>query len=220
VLFYNANHEILAPPKHTIKLFDLNFKPLIFEYSPAQLPSKDIKMDVSILLDRSGSMGGSMQMVQTATQEFMKQLPSFTQCSVLLFGSTVVPLTQTPLPCSASGSLLSAPIAAEGLTALFAALETGLGLHAAATGLPHLVILVTDGLNTENHVLSKEQIITLKKSTNARVMAFWAGAYDHEHLKGIVDFESVSTSNIKNDLDAFFSSIGVSVSGIQTLTLL
>lgn len=218
VIFYDADNKIVAPHKENIRVFDLNFKPLNFDYTPAQSPNSSMKLDVTILLDRSGSMGGYMPFVQDATKLFMRELPSFSQCLLITFGSLVEQLGNGFSPCSTSTILLAPPIMAEGATALFAALETGLR-SGSSTGLPHLVIVVTDGVNTENG-LSKEQLIALKKSTNAKVLVFWAGVHDPEHLKGLADFESVSTSNIRSDLDAFFSSIGVSISGIQTLTLL
>lgn len=219
VIFYDKNYQIVAPPKKSIRVFGLDLQPRNFDYNPAQPPSKNFKLDVAVLLDRSGSMGGQMGMVQSATQTFLRELPSFTMCSVFTFGNVVDALTQSQMPCASATNLLYTPIIAEGGTALASALERGMNARATpAQSLPNLVIVVTDGVSTE--AMDKKKLSALKAATKSKLLVFWAGFHDPEHLKGLADFETASSSNIKNDLDAFFRSIGVSVSGMQTLTLI
>lgn len=219
-IFYNAKNEIIAPRKKDVRIFDLDLKPMKFKYEPAQPPGA-MTMNVTILLDRSSSMGGFMPSVLTATRSFMTSLPDFTSCSVLTFGTNVEVLNTSRIACPSSLYVLNSGITADGATALFAALENALGLPVTKTpGVPHLVIVITDGVNTQSHAFTREQLIALKKSSDARILVFWAGLHDPEHLKGIADFESASALNIRADLDAFFNSIGVSVSGLQTLDII
>lgn len=218
-IFYNKDHEIIAPPKKSMRVFNLDLNPLEFDYAPAQPPSKDFKLDVAVLLDRSGSMYLQMNMVQSATQTFLKELPSFTMCSVFTFGNIVEALTQSQMPCSSATTLLNNPIMPEGMTALASALDRGMNSRTThAQGTPNLVIVVTDGISTEP--MDKQKLLAIKNATNSKVLVFWAGFHDPEHLKGLADLEIKSSAEIKKDLDAFFTSIGVSVSGMQTLTLL
>lgn len=222
-LFHNSNNEIVAPHSSDIRLFDLDFNPVEFSYQPAT-PPQNLNMDVSILIDKSGSMDGHMSSVLTATRNFMAGLPDFTRCHVLTFSTKVERLTSSDASqiasCRNSIWSLNRPIKAEGGTALFSALENAFRTKTQnSMGIPHLVIALTDGVNTQDHGLSKEQLITLKQQENTQLLTFWAGSYDPTHLQGLANLESVSTQDIKTDLDAFFHTIGVSVSGLQTLTI-
>ena len=222
-LFHNDNNEVLAPRKADIALFDLNFNPIGFDYQPAT-PPQDVGMNVSILIDRSGSMDTHMSSVMSATREFMANLPTFTRCHVLTFNDQVERLTQADnnkvASCPDSLWVINQHITPGGGTALFSALETALNQTAKMPKkLPHLIITITDGVNNQSSSLSFDELVSLKSKSNGKLFTFWAGSYDPTHLKGLADFESVSSSAIKNDLDMFFHSIGVSVSGIQTINI-
>jgi len=222
-LFHNDHNEVIAPNKKDVRLFDLNFNPISFDYSPAT-PPINIGMDVSILIDHSGSMSGHMPDVIQATRDFMSSLPDFTRCHVLTFNEKVTLLTSAEpgrlSSCPNSLQAISRPIKAEGGTALFYALENAFNQSMTThSQLPHLVIVLTDGVNNQPHTLSFDQLVALKNRSNGKLLTFWVGSYDPAHLKGLADLESVSGANIKNDLDMFFHSIGVSVSGLQTLIM-
>ena len=125
------------------------------------------------------------------------------------------------MSCPDSLWAISQPIKTGGNTALFSALQAAFTLKAKSKrwSIPHLVIALTDGLDNQPISLTHKQLIALKKSSNSKLLTFWAGSYDPSHLQGLADHETVSRQNIKSDLEAFFHSIGVSVSGLQTLRL-
>jgi uncharacterized protein with von Willebrand factor type A (vWA) domain len=182
-------------------------------------------MDVSILIDRSGSMDNHMQDVMDAARRFMSDLPDFTRCHVLTFNDQVTRLTpdnpQRLRSCPDSLWAVSKSVTAEGGTALFSAIdEAFLQTDGGAGALPHLVIVITDGVNNQTSRLNQEELIALKGTSGSKLLTFWAGSYDPSHLKGLADVETVSSADIRGDLDAFFHSIGVSVSGLQTLTII
>lgn len=220
VIFYNAKNEVIAPRSKDIRAFDLDFKPIKFKYEPAQPPGT-ISINVSVLLDHSGSMTGNMTTVMDATRTFLNILPKFAKCSLYAFSSQVDHLGGGTKPCPDSLDALATPIPAEGATALYAALDTAMRDHPTQTGgAPHLVIVVTDGGDTQGVSGGLPGLIALKAQSNAKVLVFWAGSSFPQALAGLADFETSSTSAIKSDLDAFFHSIGVSVSGLQTLELI
>jgi len=92
VLFYNEQNEVIAPNKKDIRVFSLDSKALKFEYQPTSTPAS-VGMDVSILIDKSGSMKGHMPVVMAATRGFMANLPDFTRCHVLTFSDNIERLT-------------------------------------------------------------------------------------------------------------------------------
>ncbi|GAB1256170.1 hypothetical protein NBRC116494_06720 [Aurantivibrio plasticivorans] len=222
-LFHNAKNEVIAPRPNDIRLFDLNFQPLDFSYTPALTPSS-MRMNVTILIDRSGSMAEAMPSVLTATRGFMANLPDFTRCRIFTFGADVQSLTpHDPAQLSACPQslwVLNRPIHVGGGTALFSAIHQGLAIKdTPKSTLPNLVIVLTDGINTQGSPYTLFDLADLKKQSNSKIMTFWAGAHNPAYLKGLADIESVSTRNVKTDLDIFFHTIGVSVSGMQTLHL-
>ena len=92
MLFYNEQNEVIAPNKKDIRVFSLDSKALKFEYQPTSTPAS-VGMDVSILIDKSGSMKGHMPVVMAATRGFMANLPDFTRCHVLTFSDNIERLT-------------------------------------------------------------------------------------------------------------------------------
>tara|TARA_R110002072_G_scaffold10244_3_gene47892 strand:- start:487 stop:1497 length:1011 start_codon:yes stop_codon:yes gene_type:complete len=221
--FFDEKNEIIAPSTDQIQVFDLNFKPLEFEYTPALAP-KGIAMDVSLLIDVSGSMQNALNDVTRASRDFLSALPDFTRCSVLTFGSTVERLTNVDpakrKSCPESLSVLDAGLVVNGATALHRAIKDALEDNKASESkLPKLTIILTDGQDTENPEISVDKMNALKKDSNSKILIFWAGSYSPDYLKGLADIESVSGNHITSDLEEFFRSIGISINGLQTITI-
>lgn len=220
-LFHNNQNEVIAPSSKDIGIYDKGFSTVPFDYDPAVLAG-EINIDVSILIDSSGSMDSFMPLVLRETRAFMKGLPDFTRCHVYSFGSTVKKLTQSDVkstqPCSQSTNYLDNSIVANGATAMFAALEDAIRAprYSSAT---HLIVMVTDGVNTVEHALNERQLGLLKQQENAMVLVFWAGHVSKTHLDDIADYQTSSATDVKTDLNRFFQTIGVSVSGMQTLKI-
>jgi hypothetical protein len=221
--FYNTQNEIIAPSFKQIQLFDLDFKPLKFDYQPASQP-KNVVMDVSLLIDVSGSMEAALQDVTNASREFLSELPSFTRCSVLTFGTEVTRLTEAKptdrSSCPESLNTLNQGLSASGTTALHRVLyDTLEDNKSISSTLPKLTIVLTDGQDSQNPEITAKQLIALKHESNSKILIFWAGSYDLSYLKGLADIESVSDQQVKQNLEAFFRSIGISINGLQTITL-
>jgi hypothetical protein len=216
VLFYGKGSQIISPKPEDLAVFDTDFNPLILKYTPLKTP-ESLDIPVTIALDTSGSMGGHMNTVAGATQEFMRGLPDFTNCRLLTFGTNVVPLSTYPSNCPSAAYLLNTPPKAGGTTALFEAIETGFSHAAKKQSFPNIVVTVTDGMNTVNYKGTLASLKALKKSSNSKLFVFWAGSYDPAHLQGLADYELVSTQNLSSELESFFRSLGVSLSGLQTL---
>ena len=218
VLFYGKDNEIISPKPKNVAVFDTDFKPLSFTYTPLQTPGS-LTVPVTIALDTSTSMGGHMSTVVTATKEFMRELPSFTKCSLLTFGTNIAHLSSRADSCPSSTYLLSKPLKADGATALYKAIDTGFkyGALRKKRDFPNIVVVVTDGVNTMKYGQTLASLTAIKKASNSKLFVFWAGSYAKGHLQGLADLELVSTQNLGSELDDFFRTLGVSLSGLQTL---
>lgn len=222
-IFYDKNNQVMAPSPADLIVFDVNYNTLAVDYTPL-VGAPAAGLDVSILIDSSGSMVLAMKDALAATSSFLANLPDFTRCQIITFGQEVRHLTpENPneLPaCADSGKYLKPGITAFGGTALSAALQEGFS-RTASSGLetPKLVLVVTDGINTVDSGVSHEELAELKDKNNIRSFVFWTGNHDPEHLKGLADYELAATTNIAQELESFLQTIGVSVSGMQTLRI-
>lgn len=220
VLFHGKGGEIIAPSYDDVALFDLDFKPLPFTYEPLAPPGST-QIPVNILLDKSGSMAGHMAQVQKQTQDFMRALPDFARCTLRLFNRDVTPLHLAGhlrrMACAQGASLLSSPVSTSGSTALFAALDAGLRDKPEGSTAPLITVVITDGMNTAPYAGNIETLKELKEKSGAKLFMFWAGNYRPDYLKDLADLELVSTNNLEAELERFFRSLGISISGLQSL---
>jgi hypothetical protein len=220
VLFHGSGGQIIAPPKKDLAVFDLDFHPLAFTYEPLAPPG-NMQLPVNILLDMSGSMSGHMEDVQKATQTFMRDLPDFALCTVTLFNEELHALTKNPAPCTDAADVLDAPITPSGSTALFEAVAAGFGPDTGSppAGRQIVAVAVTDGMDTYGYGGGLEGLKKKKKSAGAKLFVFWSGDYLKSLLQDLPDLELESTDNLKDELERFFRSLGISISGLQTLTV-
>jgi len=218
VLFHGQDRQIIAPAKRDLAVFDLNFNPLPFTYRPLA-PPDDIRLPINILLDISGSMGGHMAAVQSATQTFMRGLPDFARCRVTLFNNAFQELTQAGLPCAEAADVLNAPITPSGTTALFRAMAAGFesAPGPVKAGTQTIAIAVTDGFDTGGYKDGLKALKEKKERTGAKLFVFWSGDYLKGTLEDLPDLEFESTDNLEEKLERFFLSLGISISGLQTL---
>ncbi|MBL3588675.1 MAG: VWA domain-containing protein [gamma proteobacterium endosymbiont of Lamellibrachia anaximandri] len=224
ILFYGKDNEIISPKAKDIAVFNTNFEALDFTYTPQQTPGS-LEIPLTIALDTSGSMYAHMSTVVPATRDFMRALPDFTRCQLLSFNNDVRHLTprgsKGQANCPSSAYILNSPLQAGGATALYKAIETGFTLapFSKKSDFPNIVVVVTDGVNTVNFAGSSSSLKKAKKTSNSKLFVFWAGNYEKDHLQGLADKELVSTQNLDQELTSFFSSLGVSLSGLQTLKI-
>ena len=222
VLFYGSDNKVISPDPKDIAVFDADFNPLSFSYTPMKSLSS-LHMPVAIALDTSGSMDGHLGAVVSATRDFMKKLPGSARCQIFTFGSDVVQLSDNGQrylkSCPHMIYHLNKPLIASGATALYKAIETGFNsdIPGFVTDLPNITIVVTDGINTVNYGQTLESLKQTKAKTNSMLFVFWVGNYETGHLKGLADLEIISTNSLDADLQNFFQSLGVSISGLQVL---
>ncbi len=220
-IFYDASNQIISPSPNDIAVFDLTFERQDIEYEPRRVSGPG-SMSVSLLLDNSGSMSGFQSQALEAARDFLDELPDFTRCDLYVFASVGEPLNSAAgsSSCPSSSHLLSKVPAANGGTSLMNAIEEGFNKAGDITELTSLVVIVTDGVNTVTPRLSHSDLLALKKQKNVKILVYWIGAHDRNHLKDLADQEIVGRSNVKADLDAFFETVGVNVSGIQSIELI
>jgi len=224
VLFYGANNQIIAPHPNDIAVFDMDFKPVDFSYTPLKTPSS-LTIPITIALDTSGSMAGHMDKVIKATKTFMKSLPDFMRCNLIAFNNDIKYLSPRDIhaqrSCSASTYLLNAPLKAEGATSLYKAIDAGFSSHPVLSkdAFPNIVIVITDGKNTVDYKWDLNWLGIRKRISHTKLFVFWAGNYTKGYMQGLADLEFVSTKNLDNELEQFFTSLGVSLSGLQTVQI-
>ena len=86
-------------------------------------------------------------------------------------------------------------------------------------GFKHIIMLVTDGGDTESHPGDKQEVMTLKEQTGATVFAYWIGNTDRSALSGVVDYEMVDQHQTQKALSAYLDNIHVFIDGQRVLRL-
>ena len=222
VLFYGKDNKVISPSPHDISVFNAELEPLAFSYTPLQTPGS-LDISVSIALDLSGSMAGHEAALARATKTFMLGLPEFTKCQITVFSNDVYHLTPQDYnkltSCPSSAYILDRPLKANGATALYKAIKTGFqsGSHRLNKSFPNITLVITDGVNTVDYGETIASLKLDKTLNNSKLFVFWAGNYQKGYLNGLADLEFVSTQNLDHELNKFFNSLGVSLSGLQVL---
>lgn len=226
VLFKAADGTLIAPGGNNVAVFDTAFKPLPFDYSPASIP-KHTLLPVTVLLDISGSMSGHMKDVLSAAQSFFASLPLYARCRIVLFNDRVQHFWPAPgqaSVCASAGFALWKPLPEpSGGTALLAAIEDGLRTPPDISGprMTGITLVVTDGVDTGAADPAEEvrRLAALKASQGGKLFVFWAGVSDPALLANVADLQIQGGSDVKNELERFFRSLGVSLSGLQSLRI-
>lgn len=226
VLFKAADGTLLAPAKDEVAVFDTELNRLPFTYSPAAIP-KHTLLPVTLLLDISGSMTGHMKDVVSAAQDFLAGLPLYARCRIVLFNDRVQ--TFWPAPgqasvCAAAGFALWKPLPEPtGGTALLAAIEDGMRSPPDVPGpnMTAITLAITDGVDTGAADPTSEvrRLASLKASQGGKLFVFWAGVSDPALLANVADLQIEGGADVKGELERFFRSLGVSLSGLQSLRI-
>jgi hypothetical protein len=222
VLFYGKDNKVISPRPKDVRVFDAEFKPLDFSYTPLQAMGS-LEISVSIALDLSGSMAGHELALASASKAFMLNLPEFTKCRVFSFSNDVDHLSPSNFSrltsCPSSAFLMDRSLQTGGATALYKAIDTGFASRHALSvqAFPNIVVVISDGMNTVNFGQNIKKLIYQKRETNSKLFVFWAGNYQKSHLKGLADFEFISSQDLNTELNKFFNALGVSISGLQVL---
>jgi len=226
VIFYDDQQHIISPRAEDIGVYDLTYAALQTDYAPLKSASA-IDVSVALLLDNSGSMSAFQSAAINSSKDFAAGLPSFTKCEIFTFASDVSPLVpgNKEVACADTESAFDKVSPASGATALMNALEKGFARTGKPLGtdpfeLPKLVIVVTDGINTVTPSLPRDQLVGLKRRNNITTLVYWVGHHDKDHLQNLADQEIVGRANAKQDLEAFFETIGTTVAGVQSIKLI
>jgi Ca-activated chloride channel family protein len=121
---------------------------------PTQVPQdgNDIKRELTLVLDRSGSMsGGKIQQVKQAARQVISGLAEGEIFNLITYNDTIStfnsePLVKNDATMQAAFTYLD-PITADGMTDLYKALETAL-MQKPTEGFLPLILFLTDGLPT------------------------------------------------------------------------
>lgn len=226
ILFKAADGTLLAPAADEVAVFDTHFNRLPFTYSPAAIPEHTL-LPVTLLLDISGSMTGHMKDVVSAAQSFMSSLPLFARCRIVLFNDQVQEFGPQPpnaTVCATAGFAFWKPLPEpSGGTALLAAVEDGLRSPPETTGprLPAITLAITDGVDTGAADPAGEvrRLAALKASQGGKLFVFWAGVSDPALLATVADLQIEGGADVKTELERFFRSLGVSLSGLQSVKI-
>lgn len=226
VLFRAADGTLLAPASDEVAVFDTGFKRLPFAYSPAAI-AKHTLLPVTLLLDISGSMAGHMKDVVSAANEFMASLPLTARCRIVLFNDRVQPFWPPPgqaSVCATAGFAFWKPLPEpSGGTALLAALDHGLRSPPETVGsrLQPITLVITDGVDTgaRDPAAEVRRLASLKATQGGKLFVFWAGVSDPALLASVADLQIEGGADVKNELERFFRSLGVSLSGLQSLRI-
>lgn len=224
VLFRAADGTLLAPARDEVAVFDTGFKRLPFAYSPAVIPTRTL-LPVTLLLDMSGSMAGHMKDVVNAATNFMASLPLTARCRIVLFNDRIEEFGPQPpnaQVCATAGFAFWKPLPEpSGGTALLAALDHGLRSPPETYGprLQPITLVITDGVDTgaADPAAELRRLAALKSASGGKLFVFWAGQSDPALLEGIADLQIQGGADVKNELERFFRSLGVSLSGLQAL---
>lgn len=224
VLFRAADGTLLAPAKDEVAVFDTGFKRLPFAYSPAVIPTRTL-LPVTLLLDISGSMAGHMKDVVNAATTFMASLPLTARCRIVLFNDRIAEFGPQPpnaQVCATAGFAFWKPLPEpSGGTALLAALDHGLRSPPETYGprLQPITLVITDGVDTgaTDPAAELRRLASLKARQGGKLFVFWAGVADPALLESVADLQIEGGSDVKNELERFFRSLGVSLSGLQAL---
>lgn len=224
VLFKAADGTLLAPAKDEVAVFDTGFKRLPFAYSPAVIPTRTL-LPVTLLLDISGSMAGHMKDVVSAATTFMASLPLTARCRIVLFNDQIQEFGPQPpnaQVCATAGFAFWKPLPEpSGGTALLTALDYGLRSPPETYGprLQPITLVITDGVDTgaADPAAEVRRLASLKAAQGGKLFVFWAGISDPALLAGIADLQIEGGSDVKSELERFFRSLGVSLSGLQSL---
>lgn len=224
ILFRKQDGSVMTPPPENVSVFNADFEKLSFDYRPLRVPD-GTSLPISILIDVSGSMDGHIEDIKSAIRHFLSILPPFARCRIFTFNENVSELTRGTMDCRNSAAVLHQDLNVGGNTELFNALDFVFEENKSAVpswerGMPNITLVITDGI--DSGILPKDRSIvtnTRKVAMDNHLFVFWAGNFKPEHLKGLADLQVSAGSDLKGELERFFSALGVSLSGLQTITV-
>ena len=154
-----------------------------------------------LLLDRSGSMTGSIEKVREAARTFLTELPENARCRLTSFNHTFTRPQSGYRPC---GEILSEldRIEADGGTDIYTPLlETYRELDTFEGDLKG-VFLITDGHGSS--ALTKAAVLAAK---SAPTHVVWLGSFSERRLRDIADTHIYGDRDLKTLLNRYFASI-------------
>ncbi len=217
-LVFQHDHQILTPKEQAIGVFDLqSLAPLKFS-TKTKLQGIPENFLAIVALDVSGSMSGAvLDSTKAAIKTFLKALPSYSKCQLVTFNTEIQWITPAPANCQAVAMEVDA-LEAGGNTDLYKAFEQ-IYLEGKRQPFQHQVLVAyTDGMGQETTV-SKEDVVKAKAQTDIKTMVFWAGQYEKDALKDLVEVEVQAGSNLQDDIAKFFKDTAESISEQIALTI-
>lgn len=203
--FRISNPEDLA-------VLTLDGDPLPFTIrSIEEVPS--IRISLALLIDRSGSMRGSLDEAVTAIQEFADLLPANAECLLLSFNHTYTDHGSGFVDCRKAVRMLS-NLEPGGGTDIFSPLLHAFDQLGRLPNHLRMIAIVTDG--NDHGPLSENDVLPRK---TAPVAILWRGWWSDAELKGIADTYLHSSADFKTAMRQFLGGLNASVQGQFVVTV-
>lgn len=202
--FKDKQNSFVSPPADSLALYNTGGDRLAFEYS--KVTKAPPKMAFVLLLDRSGSMAGVINDVQTSAQDFLKTLPDSAECAVASFNGTFSYHNDYYQSCNTGDFQLNS-LTAEGRTDLYTPL---LNAYESLSqeyfkDYQKAVIVITDGQIPPDEGLRTE---LLSAKQDVLTFVYFLGEKNDEQLVGLANAFLAPSSDIKASLDQYFHSLG------------
>lgn len=213
--FKDSTGQFVSPPADSVAVYSLRGEKLCFDYQTVQQAPP--KLSVALLLDRSGSMAGNMDIVKSTARGFLKSLPPHALCAVGNFNSELTYGHKLYQQCNGGGFGFD-DIEAFGGTDIFKALNGAYSdLNGSYfSGHQKAAIVITDGY-TLNDEKVKSQLIANKK--DVLTFVYFIGGNRTDDLKEITDHFISQGGNLKQSLSQYFSAIGYAYKSQKVLSV-
>lgn len=218
IIFRDGNGDISAPIKDDIYILNAGLVPQPFYYEPLVTPDS-INVSLRLFIDNSGSMAPYLDDAIMGTSEFLKALPDFIECDIYSFNDTVVHLNihQTGGSCEQLGGGLNLTLKPGGGTALLSALDLAFEPEDDVTTI--ISVFISDGINTVTSTTSLALLRDKKNQNNAKLFMLWAGPQIRSPAVTLADLEIDIKADFRREIKNFFDKLGVSITGMQQITL-
>ncbi len=202
--FKDKAGNFVSPPAGRLAAYTTYGEKLCFSYETVAQAAP--RMAFTLLLDRSGSMGGSIEAVKQAARSFLRLLPGSAECAVANFNSSWTYGHSHYQSCHRNDFGFES-IEADGGTEIYAPLKDAY----LTLSRPYFdaaqkaVIIISDGY-TVIDAQRKQELMALKKDTLTFV--YLIGSSKKDELEGVTDHFIAEGGDLHQSLSRYFDLLG------------
>lgn len=213
--FRDSSGKFVSPPADSVAVYSMSGEKLCFDYKTVQQAPP--KISIALLLDRSGSMEGNMEVVKSTANNFLNSLPSHALCAVGSFNTSFAYGHKSYQQCNAGGFGFE-NIEASGGTDIFRVLNSAYSDLSGSffNGYQKAAIVITDGY-TINDAKVKAELLANKNGILTFV--YFIGGNHKDELEDITDHFIAEGGNVKQSLSQYFSAIGLAYKNQKVLSV-